>query len=68
LWANGNDALGWLQWLNAFFGDKNPEKEGCALSVNQFVQGYLTSGRTFVSFRLTPFGTVIWANAATRLN
>jgi hypothetical protein len=33
MWANGNDAVGWLQCLNAFFLQNLVEKPGSALSV-----------------------------------
>jgi hypothetical protein len=52
MWANGNDATGRLQWLNAFFVQILEEKKGSALSVNGFVQRYLTSEPLFVSFRV----------------
>lgn len=52
MWANTNDALGWLQWLKAFFVHKSSENCQGALSVNWLVQGYLTIASAFVSFRI----------------
>jgi hypothetical protein len=59
LWANGNDALDWLQWLIALFSHKVLENGQSALSVNRFVQRYLTTAPTFVSFRLTIVGGLV---------
>lgn len=67
MWANGNDATGRLQWLNAFFVQILEENKGSALSVNGFVQRYLTSEPLFVSFRVIIAHGPICANAALRL-